>query len=218
MSFHMRRAITAGLFESVDHKASAKDTITKRPVFVSVTVRKSRNRTHSGSCMSVLLYLIPTTRLILPLTRALPPEIRNKIYACLLTAQLPLLLMPLFRPGTYQPVIFQIFSDDDDIWTSRTERPCVNVLRACKSVHAEASAILYHSNKFVFGGADGILQWLRTLSKPSRRNLKSMEVWNYYFVHSNRRNRSWLKKKVKKLAPKANIVISLSRLNLWIAH
>lgn len=91
------------------------------------------------------------------------------------------------------------------------------MLRVCKSVYAEASAILYYSNKFVFGGADGVLQWLRTLRKPSRRSLRSMEVWNYYFVRSNRRNRSWLRKKMKKLAPRAKVVISLSGLNLWSA-
>lgn len=150
--------------------------------------------------------------------RALPPEIRNMIYAFLLTAQSPLLLIPLFRSGTNQPIIFRMFSDDDDIWTCRPERPCINMLRVCKSVHAEASAILYHSNKFVFGGADGVLQWLRTLRKPSRRSLRSVEVWNYCFVHGNRRNRSWLRKKMKKLAPKAEVVIGLSRLDLWSAR
>lgn len=139
------------------------------------------------------------------------------IYALLLTAQSPLLLIPLFKSGTNQPVIFQMFFDDDDIWTCRPERPCINMLRVCKSVYAEASAILHYSNKFVFGGADGVLQWLRTLRKPSRRSLRSMEVWNYYFVRSNRRNRSWLRKKMKKLAPRAKVVISLSGLNLWSA-
>lgn len=92
-----------------------------------------------------------------PLLRRLSPELRNMIYEAALIA-----------------------TEDQDI---NTEQQQPGLIRTCREIRSEATAIYYHGNVFAFtttsGGDDGldpVTQWLRRIGPKHCRHLKDLHV------------------------------------------
>ncbi|EME77911.1 uncharacterized protein MYCFIDRAFT_200295 [Pseudocercospora fijiensis CIRAD86] len=75
---------------------------------------------------------------------SLPPELRDQIYTALLSAQHSI---DIFR---YQKRFTCTKSSDSNDENPEGVHIPVSILRICKQIHAEATPVLYSSNKFVF--------------------------------------------------------------------
>ncbi|OBR09818.1 Catalase [Colletotrichum higginsianum IMI 349063] len=109
--------------------------------------------------------------------RSLPPEIRNAIYAYVLTDSGKDLL-------TYCGMFLQL--DDRrrgrhlDLSNHEPEKVSARILRTCRAVHDEASGILYSENTFFALGLHELRQWLQAIGPRNRGFLRRVLVgWDY---------------------------------------
>ncbi len=111
---------------------------------------------------------------------AMPPEIRNRIYALSLIARSPIIVWSAqFPQGSRSLKPYPRLEWDREAMRSSVQNLSLNLLRCNSAVASEAASVFYGLNMFSFRGDHEylpIMTWLDTIGEKNRQYLTSLEM------------------------------------------